>query len=164
MKTPQWIKKLGGTAGEYYVAAELSKRGILNVLLPENIQDDDIMIAKKDSKEIGFIQVKSCYPKRGKSFPVTTGTIGGNYKQKPDNQYIIFVWLGDADKNEPPKYWITTKKEVGHMISEWLEKNPGKESRKLRFGIPEIGQKMGLNVKKEWENNWDILKEYKPDI
>jgi len=27
MKTPQWIKKLGGHAGELYVAAELSKCG-----------------------------------------------------------------------------------------------------------------------------------------
>ena len=26
MRTPQWIKKLGGHAGELYVAAELSKR------------------------------------------------------------------------------------------------------------------------------------------
>jgi hypothetical protein len=28
MRTPEWIKKLGGHAGELYVAAELSKRGI----------------------------------------------------------------------------------------------------------------------------------------
>ena len=27
MKTPQWIKKIGGHAGELYVAAELSKCG-----------------------------------------------------------------------------------------------------------------------------------------
>jgi hypothetical protein len=33
MKTPQWIKKLGGHAGELYVAAELSKRSIPNALL-----------------------------------------------------------------------------------------------------------------------------------
>jgi hypothetical protein len=36
MRTPQWIKKLGGHAGELFVCAELSKRGIPNALLPEN--------------------------------------------------------------------------------------------------------------------------------
>lgn len=48
MGTPQWIKKLGGHAGELYVAAELAKRGIPNSLLPENFSDDDILIGKKD--------------------------------------------------------------------------------------------------------------------
>ncbi|MBT3581143.1 hypothetical protein HN511_02465, partial [bacterium] len=46
-KTPQWIKKLGGHAGELYVAAELSKRGIPNALLPENFSDNDILIGNK---------------------------------------------------------------------------------------------------------------------
>ena len=41
MRTPQWIKKLGGHAGELFVCAELSKRGIPNALLPENFPHDD---------------------------------------------------------------------------------------------------------------------------
>jgi hypothetical protein len=67
MPTPQWVKKLGGHAGELYVAAELSKRGIPNALLPENFTDDDIMIGHKDGTRVGFIQVKSCHPDRSKS-------------------------------------------------------------------------------------------------
>ena len=62
MRTPQWIKKLGGHAGELYVAAELSKRGIPNSLFPENFSDDDILIGKKDGTEMAFMQVKSCHP------------------------------------------------------------------------------------------------------
>ena len=62
MRTPQWVKKLGGHAGELYVAAELSKRGIPNSLLPENFSDDDIMIGKKNGSETAYIQVKSCHP------------------------------------------------------------------------------------------------------
>ena len=50
MKTPQWIKKLGGHAGELYVAVELSKRGIPNALLPENFSDDDILFGQKNGK------------------------------------------------------------------------------------------------------------------
>ena len=47
MRTPQWIKKLGGHAGELFVCAELSKRGIPNALLPENFSDDDVSIGNK---------------------------------------------------------------------------------------------------------------------
>lgn len=58
IKTPQWIKKLGGHAGELYVCAELSKRGIPNALLPENFSDDDVLVGNKEGTEIGFIQDK----------------------------------------------------------------------------------------------------------
>ena len=40
------MKKLRGNAEEHYVIAELSKRSIPSVLLPENMADDDIMIAR----------------------------------------------------------------------------------------------------------------------
>ena len=54
-RTPQWVKKLGGHAGELYVAAELSKRGIPNALLPENFSDDDILGGRKDSGEVFYV-------------------------------------------------------------------------------------------------------------
>ena len=57
MRTAQWIKKLGGHAGELYVAAELSKRGILNALLPENFAEDDILVGQKHGPATAFIQV-----------------------------------------------------------------------------------------------------------
>ena len=73
MRTPQWIKKLGGHAGELFVAAELSKRGIPNSLLPENFSDDDILIGKKDGQKLGYIQVKSCHPDRSSTFILKEG-------------------------------------------------------------------------------------------
>src|SRR4030065_2468669 len=92
MRTPQWIKKLGGHAGELYVAAELSKRGIPNSLLPENFSDDDILIGKKDGSEIGYIQVKSCHPDRSRSFLLRVSE--EKWINSFDNQYVVFVWLG----------------------------------------------------------------------
>ena len=50
------------------MAAELSKRGIPNSLLPENFSDDDIVLGKKDGTEMAFIQVKSCHPERSNTF------------------------------------------------------------------------------------------------
>lgn len=148
MKTPQWIKKLGGHAGELYVAAELSKRGIPNSLLPENFSDDDILIGKKDGKLLGYIQVKSCHPDRASSFILRETDEA--WEKAKDNQFVVFVWLGSPKKNESPEYWIARKQDVGracighaaHGTSNW----------ERRFAPK--------NLNPKWKNNWDLLKDY----
>ena len=92
MRTPQWIKKLGGHAGELYVAAELSKRGIPNSLLPENFSDDDILVGTKDGREMAFIQVKACHPDRSQTFILRESE--EKWVNAPDNQFVVLVWLG----------------------------------------------------------------------
>ncbi len=152
MATPQWIKKLGGHAGELYVAAELSKRGIPNALLPENFSDDDILISKKDGEETAFIQVKSCHPDRSSTFILRETDEA--WESAPSNQFAVFVWLGAPSKNEPPRYWIASKKAVGvlckahhaHGTSNWERRFP------LKMFPP------------EWENNWDLFKQFFPNL
>lgn len=150
MSTPQWIKKLGGHAGELYVAAELSKRGILNSLLPENFSDDDILIGGKNGKLLGYIQVKSCHPDRSKSFILRETHEA--WRNADSNQFVVFVWLGSPGKNESPRYWIATKKEIGkacishpaHGTSNW----------ERRFLLD--------SLRPEWENNWRLFEAFLP--
>lgn len=150
MATPQWIKKLGGHAGELYVAAELSKRGVPNALLPENFSDDDILIGKKDGEATAFIQVKACHPDRSSSFILREDH--DSWTSAPSNQFVVFVWLGSPSTNEPPRYWIATKRDVGalcrahpaHGTSNW-------ERRFSRAQFPA-----------EWESNWDAFAAYGP--
>src|ERR1035438_7571980 len=111
MRTPQWIKKLGGHAGELFVAAELSKRGIPNALLPENFSDDDILIGNKAGTKIGFIQVKACHPDRSSTFILRE--TDEKWCSAADNTYCVMVWLGRPSTNEPPRYWIASKRELG---------------------------------------------------
>lgn len=150
MATPQWIKKLGGHAGELYVAAELSKRGILNSLLPENFSDDDILIGKKDGTSVGFIQVKSCHPDRSASFILRH--TDEEWVDAPENQYIIFVWLGSPKKNESPRYWIAKKREVG--LACVSHSAHGTENWERRF-YPK-------DFEIRWENNWDAFNAFLP--
>lgn len=148
MRTPQWIKKLGGHAGELYVAAELSKRGIPNALLPENFSDDDILVGKKEGKKIGYIQVKSCHPDRAKTFILRE--TDEKWINSNENQFVVFVYLGSPKKNESPKYWITFKKEVGEACKQHPASGTSNWERRFCLG----------DLKKEWENNWDIFNEY----
>jgi hypothetical protein len=68
VRTAQWVKKLGGHAGELFVAVELSQRGIPCTLLPENFSDDDLLVGRKDGSVVCFIQVKACHPDRSETF------------------------------------------------------------------------------------------------
>jgi len=150
MRTPQWIKKLGGHAGELYVAAELSKRGIPNSLLPENFSDDDILLGKKDGSETAYIQVKSCHPDRANSFILRK--TNEKWVSAPDNQFVVFVWLGSPKKNEPPRYWIASKKEVGEACVE--HPAHGTSNWERRFSLKRLHP--------EWEDNWRAFEKYMP--
>jgi hypothetical protein len=152
MATPQWIKKLGGHAGELYVAAELSKRGVPNSLLPENFSDDDILIGKKDGTNTAFIQVKSCHPDRSSTFILRFTEEA--WVAAPENHYVIFVWLGSPKSNEPPSYWIATKRNVGNLCLQHLAH--GTDNWERRFS------REALPI--AWKNNWDTFVTFYPGI
>jgi len=147
MRTPQWIKKLGGHAGELFVAAELSKRGIPNALLPEDFSDDDILVGCKDGWGLCFVQVKACHPDRSESFILCSGD--EEWRTAPPNQFVVFVWLGSPSRNESPRYWVARKSEVGtacfahpaHGTSNW-------ERRFDPAGFPP-----------HWRDNWAVIEE-----
>lgn len=151
MKTAQWIKKLGGHAGELYVAAELSKRGIPNSLLPENFSDDDVLIGRKDGTLLAYIQVKSCHPDRASSFILRE--TDEKWAGAADNEFVIFVWLGSPRKNENPRYWIARKRDVGLACMHHAAH--GTTNWERRFGLKDLDP--------TWENNWKLLEEYLPE-
>jgi hypothetical protein len=146
--TPQWVKKLGGHAGELYAAAELSKRGIPNALLPENFSDDDILAGTKDGLTVCFIQVKSCHPDRARSFILRE--TDESWESAPPNQFVVFVWLGSPGKNESPRYWVASKTDVGRACV----KHPahGTHNWERRFDVNLLPT--------PWENNWAVIELY----
>ncbi len=151
MATAQWIKKLGGHAGELYVAAELSKRGIPNSLLPENFSDDDILIGKKDGEVTAFIQVKACHPDRSSTFILRH--TNETWTKAPPNHFVVFVWLGSPRQNESPRYWVATKREVGRLC----RNHPahGTSNWERRFS-PTL-------FPATWENNWHAFASFCPE-
>jgi hypothetical protein len=152
MATPQWVKKLGGHAGELYVAAELSKRGVPNSLLPENFSDDDILVGKKDGAATAFIQVKACHPDRSSSFILRhTDEV---WIDALPNQFVVFVWLGSPKKNEPPRYWVATKQEVGRLCCNHTAH--GTSNWERRF--------FPRDLPASWENNWNAFEAFYPEV
>jgi hypothetical protein len=148
VRTPQWVKKLGGHAGELYVAAELSKRGIPNSLLPENFSDDDIIAGCKDGTSICFVQVKACHPDRASSFILRE--TNEQWVDAPKNHFVVFVWLGSPGKNESPRYWITSKRAAGEACR--AHPAHGTSNWERRFALDDLCP--------EWENDWSVFDSY----
>lgn len=160
MTTPQWIKKLSGHSGELYVAAELSKRGIANSLLPENFSEDDILFGQKTINKIGFIQVKSCHPDRADN--IRLDKKHELWINSKENEFVVFVWLGSPKKNESPLYWIASKKEVGKLCIAHHAHN-SLTNNERRFALPIQGRKIktGWNyLPNEWLNRWEIIEKF----
>ncbi len=152
MGIPSWQKLLAGQAGEQYVAAELSKRMILNAFLPPNFSGNDIMIGQKGGSQLAYIQVKSCHPDHGETFLMPN--TGGKFTKAPDNEFVVFVWLGSPfPKRESPEFWIATKKDVGEAMQEPSVRE--KAGRMCFFRREDL-------TRRGWKDNWAILRPYLP--
>ncbi len=163
MSTSQWIKRLSGHAGELYVAAELSKRGILSTLLPDNFPDNDILIGKKDGPSIGYIQVKSCHPDRALTFRLSSKD--ERWENSANNEYVVFVWLGSPRTNSAPTYWIAKKQEIGRFCKENRPLNPKNKERRFAPNKESYlcNNLWPVRLKEAWYNNWAIFSEYIQD-
>ncbi len=91
---------LVGTAGEYYVCAELCRRGYLALLTPKNNPLFDVVVTNADGTKSISIQVKtrSIHNKQGwKLGTDITSNVGSN------NLFVVLVnLLGDGS----PEYYV----------------------------------------------------------
>lgn len=152
MRTAQWIKKLGGHAGELFVCAELSKRGIPNALLPENFPHDDILISDKNGSLSGYIQVKACHPDRSTSFYLTEKE--ETWREEGLNKFCVLVWLGGTANHLPPRYWIAHKRDVGDLcVGKIRHQNTNTHNPERRVFVKDVPL--------DWENRWSLFDAYK---
>ncbi len=138
-----------GHCGEYFVAAELERRGFTCAVPMSNTQDFDVLAINRETLNQCAIQVK------------TTKNKSKNWvlNQKADslcgkNIYYVFVSLNGL---ENPSFHIVPSKYVSETISKehdnWL-KTPGKKGQmhndnKIRKFSDE---------KDQFLDKWDVLK------
>ncbi|MFZ1519451.1 MAG: group I intron-associated PD-(D/E)XK endonuclease [Ignavibacteriaceae bacterium] len=98
-----------GLSGEYFVAAELLRRGFNVAITMGNAKAIDL-IAEKKGKTFP-IQVKSIYKKKNVGWPILKSKIKAKH-------YYVFVNL-NADLLEQPEYFICTAGEAKRKIKEY---------------------------------------------
>ena len=108
---------LSGISGEYFVAAELSRRGYVASLTLRNTRGIDILASNTDATKSVGIQVKAIQG-RGKDWML-------NQKVESDiatNLFFVFVRLNELDA---PDYYIVPRVEVANFARDnhqrWLQ-------------------------------------------
>jgi hypothetical protein len=143
-----------GVAGEYFVAAELSRRGWIATITLKNTPNIDVIATTLDGSRSLNIQVKT------RSIGNRQGWIlnkGIETLAPGDNFYIAFVDLIGID--EKPDYYIIPKNLFAKWIAkrhcEWL-KTPGRSGR-LHVDNPiRAFDKPQFEVFETYHNNWSI--------
>ena len=111
-----------GCCGEYYVAAELERRGFLAVLTPANTPLFDIVAIKRDDPQKRvLIQVKTTFGKTNK-WPLRKK----NEEIKDKNTFYVFVRV---ENEKAPEFFIVPSRIVAEEIhnshQKWLS-TPGR--------------------------------------
>jgi len=122
---------LSGVAGEYFVAAELSRRGYIASVTLRNTRGIDILASNTDATRSVGIQVKT---RQGAE---TTWVLSKRAEEVPDgdvasNLCYVFVSLNGA---EAPSYYVVPRAIVASRVStnhqDWLA-SPGKKGQAHR--------------------------------
>ncbi|MFC1687083.1 hypothetical protein ACFL0L_00705 [Patescibacteria group bacterium] len=143
-----------GVAGEYFIAAELSRRGWIATMTLKNTPNIDVIATTPDGARTLNVQVKTRSVGNRQGWILNKGIetiVPGN------NFFIAFVDL--KGKNERPDYFLIPKnlfaKWMAKQHQEWLA-TPGRQGRPhvdnpiRAFDKPQFGEF------DKYHNNWDI--------
>lgn len=139
---------LSGIAGEYFVAAELSRRGFVASLTLRNTRGIDILASNSDATKSVGIQVKTNQG-RGKEWML-------NEKVETEvatNLCFVFVRLNDL---EQPEFYVVPR----HDVATWVRDNHARWlSTPGRRGQPHQPTPMRkfADSENKYLNKWDLL-------
>ncbi len=149
--------KLVTRAGEYFVAAELNKRGAYAVTFVLNMPKIDLVACNTDQSRTIHIKVSTKGPT---SSTWQTDIREGRECRPPENprdetEFWAFVDLGE--KGSPPRYWITPcwwiRNDIYEVHKDFLYRNYGQRP------ITPDSKHHGINEKRlrDWKEKWEIL-------
>lgn len=119
-----------GLSGEYFVAAELLRRGYSVGITMGNAKAIDIL-AEKDGNQF-IIQVKAIFKKKNVGWPLMSDKV---------NESIFYVFVNlNGDLMSSPDYFIATGKEVKPEVKQY-------ESR----GVVSMSALNNLQYKNRWD-------------
>lgn len=119
---------LSGVAGEYLVAAELSRRGYVASITLRNTRGIDILASNADATRSVGIQVKTNQG-ASPSWVLTEKVEKPIHGELAENLFFVFVCLNELGS---ASFHIVSRKEVARYCQEshrrWLE-TPGRKGR-----------------------------------
>ncbi len=131
MNTAKLESVMCGVAGEYFVAAELSRRGYIASITLRNTRGVDILASNREATKTVAIQVKA--NQRGTREWILTEKIDradAVVDGLVENLYFVFVSI--PRDGAPPSYHVISRSEVARLTREGYERwlaRPGRGGR-----------------------------------
>jgi hypothetical protein len=140
-------------AGEYFVAAELNKRGGFAVTFAGNMPKIDIIACNHDQIRTIHIQVKT--KRGGKTWHASI--VGCEPMDPPQDETNFWVFVDLGEESAAPRYWIVPDWWIRDNIY-WEHKAYLDQHGGTRPGNPDSKHhSIHENRLEEWKNRWDIL-------
>jgi hypothetical protein len=145
-----------GRAGEYFVVAELHKRGAFAVTFAGNMPKMDMIACNHDQSRTIHIQVKT--KRGGRSWQ--SSIVGSKHMEPPETSleatdFWVFVDLGDLET--APRYWVVPdwwmRNDIYTAHQAYLDRHGGTRARNPDSKHHAIDERR----LKEWRARWDIL-------
>ena len=140
---------LTGVSGEYFAAAELSRRGYIASITLRNTKGIDIVASNEEGSKTINIQVKT-------SSKSTRGWILNKKAEKMDdmNMFYIFVRLNELD--ERPQFHIVPTSHVANKVRKghqnWLD-TPGRGGIKRK----DTDMRKFEDPENKYLDKWELL-------
>jgi hypothetical protein len=142
-------KTLSGISGEYFVAAELSRRGLIAAVTLRNTRGADILVSRLGGRKSATIQVKTIQNGHTKWLLAKSDEIA-----KRGNHYYVFVALNGRDGH--PEYHVVE----GNYVAKWCTDNHQKWLRgKKRDGRKRKDTSMrSFKPGEDFRDRWDRIR------
>lgn len=140
---------LAGVSGEYFVAAELSRRGYICSITLKNTKGIDVLVCNEDASKTLGIQVKTNQINKSE-------WILNEKCEKLVDENIFYVFVNLKNINELPEFYIVPSEVVSNYTStnhkKWL-KEKGKKGQQRNDST----MRKFKDTEKVFLNRWDLL-------
>lgn len=141
---------LSGVAGEYFVAAELSRLGYIASLTLRNTRGVDILVANADATRSAGIQVKTT---QGDKWVLSKKDEKGSEPDQAQNLFYVFVRL---DSGGAHAFHVVPRQTIAKHCREthqnWLT-TPGRRGKAHR----DNSMRIFSDPDNRYLNRWDLL-------
>jgi hypothetical protein len=137
-----------GISGEYFVAAELSRRGYIASLTLRNTRGIDVLASNADATKSVGIQVKTCQG-------MTPAWLLNVKAESSDAENLFYVFVCLSDRGLPAFYVVprhVVAKQVRESHRQWLA-TPGRGGRQHR----DNPNRKFADPNGAYKERWDLL-------
>jgi hypothetical protein len=140
---------LAGVSGEYFVAAELSRRGYICSVTLKNTKGIDILVCNEEATKNLGIQVKTNQINKSE-------WVLNEKCEKLNDENIFYVFVNLRSTDFLPEYYIVPSKVVARYTStnhkKWLSEK-GKNGQQRNDST----MRKFKDIEKEYLGRWDLL-------